>query len=621
MSEVIRLLPDNIANQIAAGEVIQRPASVVKELIENAVDAGANNIELHIKDAGKTSIQIIDDGKGMSEMDARMSFERHATSKITSAADLFTLTTKGFRGEALASIAAIAHVEMDTIEQGEQIGTKIQIAGSKITSQEPSSRGKGTSISVKNLFFNVPARRNFLKSDNVETKHIIEEFNRIALTHPEVGFIFSHNGNVIHKLDGAGLRKRIVDLFGRNFNDKLVPIEEETDIVKVKGFIGKPEFSRKTRGEQYFFVNNRYFKDSYFNHAVVAGYDNLMPPKHYPSYFIYLEVPSNTLDVNVHPTKTEVKFEDDRSIYSIIRSAVKLALGKYNIAPILDFEHEAQFDLSIEQQNSPIRQPEIRVDSSFNPFKSSSSGSSSGFSGSGSSGSFGSSGGSNSFKSLKPNKEEWEDFYKITEEAQEELKTEEEEEISFEEPLKSSSNKIQLHRNLLLIQVKSGAMLVHINRANERVLYDELMEHFMLSPIAAQQLMFPYEYNLLSTQKLEWENNSSTLKRLGFDWDWKNNTLVLSSVPSMLEVEYVTQCLDGIIEKITHEELDKGELVHELILSLSAAATNHRSKALSEEEMNYLIDRLFQSEQHQYSPSGKRILNTISIEELNNYLS
>lgn len=621
MSEVIRLLPDNIANQIAAGEVIQRPASVVKELIENAVDAGANNIELHIKDAGKTSIQIIDDGKGMSEMDARMSFERHATSKITSAADLFTLTTKGFRGEALASIAAIAHVEMDTIEQGAQLGTKIQIAGSKITSQEPSSRPKGTSISVKNLFFNVPARRNFLKSDNVETKHIIEEFNRIALTHPEVGFTFSHNGNIIHNIEGAGLRKRIVDLFGRNFNNKLVPIEEETDIVKVKGFIVKPEFSRKTRGEQYFFVNNRYFKDSYFNHAVVAGYDNLVPPKHHPSYFIYLEVPSNTLDVNVHPTKTEVKFEDSRSIYSIIRSTIKLALGKYNIAPTIDFEHESQFDLSLEQQNSPIRQPEIQVDTSFNPFKSSSSpsssGSSSGFSGGGSAGR----GSSNAFNSIKPNKEEWEDFYKITEEVEEVEDNTQEDEIAFEEPLKSSSNKMQLHRNLLLIQVKSGAMLVHINRANERVLYDELMERFMLSPIAAQQLMFPYEYNLLSTQKLEWENNTSTLKRLGFDWDWQNNTLVLSSIPSMLEVEYVTQCLDGIVEKITHEELDKGELVHELILSLSAAATNHRSKMLSEEEMNYLIDRLFQSEQHQYSPSGKRILNTISIDELNNYLS
>ncbi len=618
MSEVIRLLPDNIANQIAAGEVIQRPASVVKELIENAVDAGANNIELHIKDAGKTSIQIIDDGKGMSEMDARMSFERHATSKITSAADLFTLTTKGFRGEALASIAAIAHVEMDTVEQGKQIGTKILIAGSKITSQEPSSRAKGTSISVKNLFFNVPARRNFLKSDNVETKHIVEEFNRIALTHPEVGFIFSHNGNVIHNLESAGLRKRIVDLFGRNFNNKLVPIEEDTDIVKVKGFIVKPEFSRKTRGEQYFFVNNRYFKDTYFNHAVVAGYDNLVAPKHFPSYFIYLEVPPNTLDVNVHPTKTEVKFEDGRSIYSIIRSTVKLALGKYNIAPSLDFEHESQFDLSLEQQNSPIKQPEIQVDTSFNPFRSSEPSSvsraSSGFSGGGNSGS------SSNFKTIRPNKEEWEDFYKIAEETEEEVETPAKE-ISYEEPLKSSSNKIQLHRNLLLIQVKSGAMLVHINRANERVLYDELMERFMLSPIAAQQLMFPYEYNLQSTQKLEWENNASTLKRLGFNWDWQNNTLVLSSVPSMLEVEYVTHCLDGIIEKITHEELDKGELVHELILSLSAAATNHRSKMLSEEEMNYLIDRLFQSEQHQYSPSGKRILNTISIEELNNYLS
>ncbi|HZH86269.1 MAG TPA: DNA mismatch repair endonuclease MutL [Brumimicrobium sp.] len=614
MSDVIRLLPDNIANQIAAGEVIQRPASVVKELIENAVDAGANKIELHIKDAGKTSIQIIDNGKGMSEMDARMSFERHATSKISSAADLFSLTTKGFRGEALASIAAIAHVEMETLEQGEQVGTRIEIAGSKITSQEPSTRTKGTSISVKNLFFNVPARRNFLKSDNVETKHIIEEFNRIALTHPEVGFVFSHNGNVMHNLESAGLRKRIVDLFGRNFNNKLVPIEEETDLVKISGFIVKPEFSKKTRGEQYFFVNNRFFKDTYLNHAVVAGYDNLIAAKHYPSYFIYLEVPSQTLDVNVHPTKTEVKFEDNRSIYSILRSTIKLALGKYNIAPSIDFDHEPQFDLTIEQQNSPIRQPEVQVDKTFNPFKVTSASGSSGFSGSGSSGS------SNSFKTIRPNKEEWEDFYKITEEIEEKTETPSKE-IQYEEPLKSSSNKIQLHRNLLFIQVKSGALLVHISRANERILYDELMEQFMLSPIAGQQLMFPYEYNFQATQKLEWENNTTNLKRLGFDWNWQKNTIVLSSVPSMLEIEYVTQCLDGIIEKITHQDLEKGELVHELILSLSAAATNHKNKSLSEEEMNYLIDRLFQSEQHQYSPSGKKIMNTISIEELNNYLS
>ncbi|RFC54762.1 DNA mismatch repair endonuclease MutL [Brumimicrobium aurantiacum] len=624
MSEVIRLLPDNIANQIAAGEVIQRPASVVKELIENAVDAGSSQIELHIKDAGKTSIQIIDDGKGMSEMDARMSFERHATSKISSAADLFSLSTKGFRGEALASIAAIAHVDMETVEAGEQIGTKIEIAGSKIESQEPCSRTKGTSICVKNLFFNVPARRNFLKSDNVETKHIVEEFNRIALTHPEVGFTFSHNGSIIHNLEIAGLRKRIVDLFGRNFNNKLVPIEEETDIVKVKGFIVKPEFARKTRGEQYFFVNDRFFKDNYFNHAVVSGYDNLLAQKHHPSYFIYLEVPSTTLDVNVHPTKTEVKFEDGRSIYSIIRSTVKLALGKYNIAPSLDFEHESQFDLSLEKQKEPIKQPEIQVDPTYNPFKTESSSSpsmgSSNFGSTTTKSALSSGFKSASTNSLKPNKEEWEDFYKITEEAEEEIKSSETE-IGFEDPLKSSSNKIQLHSNLLLIQVKSGAMLVHINRANERILYDELMEHFMLSPISEQQLMFPYEYTLQSTQKLEWENNTSTLKRLGFTWDWQGNVLVLSSIPSMLEVEYVTQCLDGIVDKITHEDLDKGELVHELILSLSAAATKTKNKPLSEEEMNYLIDRLFQSEQHQYSPSGKKILNTITIEELNNFLS
>lgn len=620
MSELIRLLPDNIANQIAAGEVIQRPASVVKELIENAVDAGAQNIELYIKDAGKTSIQIIDDGKGMSEMDAQMCFERHATSKITAAADLFSLTTKGFRGEALASIAAIAHVDLDTVEKGKQVGTNIQIAGSKITSQEPSTRAKGTSISVKNLFFNVPARRNFLKSDKVETKHIVEEFNRIALTHPEVGFVFSHNGSVIHNLDGAGLRKRIVDLFGRNFNNKLVPIEEETDIVKVKGFIVKPEFSRKTRGEQYFFVNNRYFKDSYFNHAVVSGYENLVPPKHYPSYFIYLEVPSSSLDVNVHPTKTEVKFEDSRSIYSIIRSTVKLALGKYNIAPVIDFEKESQFDLTLEQEKSPIKQPQINVDPTFNPFKTGGSNQAS------ASGSTFSSGASKSFghttKAMQPNKQDWEDFYKITQEEVKSSEIEKEENtMGLEAPLKSSSNKIQLHKSLLLIQVKSGAMLIHINRANERILYDELMEHFMLSPIAAQQLMFPYEYSLQATQKLEWENNESTLKRLGFNWDWQGNTLVLSSVPSMLQVEYIADCLDRIVEKITFEELDKGELVHELILSLSTAATRHKSQSLTEEEMNYLIDRLFQSEQHQYSPNGKKILNTISIEELNKYLS
>lgn len=615
MSDIIHLLPDNIANQIAAGEVIQRPASVVKELIENAVDSGATRIELHIKEAGKASIQVIDNGIGMSEMDAQMSFERHATSKLTSAADLFALKTKGFRGEALASIAAIAHVEMETIQEGEQVGTKIEIAGSKITSKEPCSRIQGTSITVKNLFFNVPARRNFLKSDNVETKHIVEEFNRISLTHPEIGFVFSHNGNILNHLDAANHRKRIVDLFGRNFNDKLVPIEEETDIVNVYGYVVKPEFSRKTRGEQYLFVNNRYFKDSYLHHSVVTAFDNLLPAKHFPSYFIYLEVPSQTIDVNVHPTKTEVKFEDGKSIYRILLSSIRLALGKYNIAPSLDFDREAIFDLTEADRKRPIREPEIGVNPSFNPFNSPSTPQKT----------FGKSstgGGSGGLKPLQPNKEEWEDFYPITEETEASAPMESEEEVVFSDnqDLAPSTNKIQLHKNLLLVQVKSGALLIHINRAKERIIYDELMEHFMRSPIVSQQMLFPYEYNLQATQKLEWENNEMPLKRLGFEWNWQGNTIILSSVPAILEIENIPSCLEGIIEKITHQEIDKGELIHELILSLSFVATRNSVKNMNEEEMSYLIDRIFQSEEHQYSPNGKRIMNTISIDDLNKYL-
>tara|TARA_B100000508_G_scaffold118450_1_gene98547 strand:+ start:63475 stop:65292 length:1818 start_codon:yes stop_codon:yes gene_type:complete len=604
MSEVIRLLPDNIANQIAAGEVIQRPASVVKELIENAVDSEATHIELHIKDAGKTAIQIVDNGKGMSPGDAEMCFERHATSKLSHADDLFKLTTKGFRGEALASIAAIAHVELETILDGEDVGTKIKIAGSKIEHNEPSARNKGTSVSVKNLFFNVPARRNFLKSDQVETKHIVEEFNRIALTHPEISFHFTHNGNTIHNLVSATLRKRIVDLFGKNFNDKLVPIEEETDIVKITGFIGKPEFARKTRGEQYFFVNNRFFKDNYLHHAVTQAYDNLIQPKTYPSYFIYFEVPSSSLDVNIHPTKTEVKFEDERNIYSILRSTVKLALGKYNIAPSLDFEREPQFDLPQDQQNKPIQPPQVNFDPEYNPFKTSGGGS-------------GKSSGTTHKQSaaLKPNKEDWENYFEITEE-----ESVQKEQINFEEHRESTGKKIQMHQKYALVQVRSGIMLMDLKRAKERILYDELMEQFMLAPIASQQLMFPYEYNLQSTQKLEWDNNKTSLERLGFSWDWNGNMIVLSGVPSFLEDEEIASCLDSITEKITHEEIDKGELAHELIATLSSAASRGKIDQMDQEELNHLIDRLFESEQHQYTPGGKRIMQTISLEELNNYL-
>ena len=602
MSEVIHLLPDNIANQIAAGEVIQRPASVVKELIENAVDAGASHIELHIKDAGKTSIQVIDDGRGMTEGDARMSFERHATSKLQSADDLFKLSTKGFRGEALASIAAIAHVELETVFESAAVGTQIKMAGSKLENLEPIARSKGTAITVKNLFFNVPARRNFLKSDQVETKHIVEEFNRIPLTHPEIAFKFSHNGNVLQDLLSAKLRKRIVDLFGMNFNKKLVPIEEKTDIVTIKGFIGKPEFVRKKRGEQYFFVNNRFFKNSYLNHAVTQAFDNLIPPKTFPAYFIYFEVPPNSLDVNIHPTKTEVKFEDERNIYSILRSTIKLALGKYNIAPSIDFEHEPQFDLPNEERQKPVQPPSIQVDPDYNPFQKTSA-------------SRAPSATSPSSGALKPNREDWENYYDITEDqvAPETTNTTVPEEDT-------GGKKLQVHNKFALVQVKTGIMLIDLKRAKERILYDDLMEQFMLTPIASQQLMFPFEHNMQYAEKLEWENNKTSLKRLGFNWEWRDNTIILSGAPSFLEDEDIAQCLDAISEKVAHEEIDKGELAHELIRTLSEAANTRKLHQLQPEELNHIIDRLFQSEQHQFSPSGRRIMNTIALEELNNYL-
>lgn len=599
MSEVIQLLPDNIANQIAAGEVIQRPASVVKELMENAVDAGATKIELHIKDAGKTLIQVIDNGVGMSKADARMCFERHATSKLKSADDLFQLTTKGFRGEALASIAAIAHVDLETKQPEKSVGTKVAIAASKVDSEEPTAKAQGTSISVKNLFFNVPARRNFLKSEQVETRHITEEFSRIALAHPEVSFVFTHNGNTQFDLPKGTLRKRIVGLHGANFNTKLVPVEEKTDIVTIQGFVGKPEFVRKTRGEQYFFVNNRFFKDHYLHHAVTSAFDNLIPPKTYPSYFLYLTVDPRAIDVNIHPTKTEIKFQEDRNIYSILKSTIKLALGVHNIAPTIDFEQEQQFDVSEKRRNEPIQEPKIKVDPAYNPFKTSSRGSTT-------------SSGSSGFKPLQPNKEEWENFYNVGNENE----AFDHSAALIDEEDVSSFKFLQLHKKYLMVQTKSGVLMVHLKRAKERILYDELMARFMMQPISSQQLMFPIEYAMQVSEKEEWLTQQSTLERLGFNWEFNKTTLVLSAIPAYLEVDEVQSCIEKIIQQIVYEEIDKGELAHVLVLAIAQASARAFSQLLKEEEQTNLVDELFSSEEHQYSPSGKKIMETISLEEI-----
>ncbi|MDR0227713.1 MAG: DNA mismatch repair endonuclease MutL [Flavobacteriaceae bacterium] len=368
MSNIIRLLPDHVANQIAAGEVVQRPSSVVKELVENAIDAGATEIKIILKEAGKTLIQVIDNGKGMGEIDARMAFERHATSKITCAEDLFALRTKGFRGEALASIAAIAHVDLKTCQEGQEIGTHVVIEGSKVTSQEAVVVPKGTVFSVKNLFFNVPARRNFLKSDTVEFRHIVDEFERVALVHHAIQFTLIHNGSEVFSLGSTNLRQRIVSVFGSRTNEKLVPVNEVTDIVTVEGFIGKPEYAKKSRGEQFFFVNDRFVKSGYLHHALIASYEGLLKEGTHPSYFVYLTLPPDSIDINIHPTKTEVKFDDEQALYSILRSTIKHSLGQFNVAPVLDFQRESAFDVPYDYKDKEAATPTIEVDTFFNPF-------------------------------------------------------------------------------------------------------------------------------------------------------------------------------------------------------------------------------------------------------------
>lgn len=599
MGDIIQLLPDHIANQIAAGEVIQRPASVVKELVENAVDAGSAHVAVHIKDAGRTSIQVVDDGKGMSEIDARMCFERHATSKLQSAEDLFQLRTKGFRGEALASIAAIAHVELYTKVAQRDLGTNVEIHGSKLIQQEPKAGANGSSITVKNLFFNVPARRNFLKSDQVETKHIIEEFHRIALVHPEISFLLTHNQNPIHDLKATSLRKRIVDLLGMSFNTKLVPIEEKTDIVNISGFVLKPEFAKKKRGEQYFFVNHRFFKDSYLHHAVSKAFENLIPEKTYPSYFIYFDMDPKTIDVNIHPTKTEIKFEEERNIYAILRSAVKLALGSHQITPTLDFDQENAFNLSLDDQKRPIVEPEIKVNPNFNPFHTDSKSKSVGT--------------SSNNKNMQPNRLEWENYYDILDNSE----SNQEQELYPQEDYKpATQNFLQVHQRYLLTPIKSGVLLIDLKRARERLLYNELMQAFMHQPITSQQLLFPISYAMQPSDKLMWNKYESAIQRLGFQWDWNNNEIIFAALPAQLQTEELEDCLGLIMEQLHNEQIDVGEVAHILIAAVAKASAKNIKQKLSNEESAHFIEELFSTDEHQYCPSGNKIMTTIELAKL-----
>ena len=598
MSNIIKLLPDSVANQIAAGEVIQRPASAVKELLENAVDAGASSIELFIKDAGKTLIQVIDNGCGMSAMDARMSFERHATSKIQKADDLFAIRTMGFRGEALASIAAIAQIEMKTRPVEEELGTCLKIEGSKVISEEPCPCKPGTGIAVKNLFFNVPARRNFLKSYSVETRHIIEEFTRVALVNPDIDFSFTHNNKIVFKLPKSSFKARIVNIFGRNYDQKLLPVEQTTSMLKIKGFIGKPEFAKKTRGEQYFFVNGRFIKHPYLHHAVENAFSELLPSEAYPSYFLNIEIDPAEIDINIHPTKTEVNFRDARYIYAVMQSAVKQSIGKHSLTPKIDFDVDPAIDVLF--QSSPdkeIKQPEITVNPEYNPFK------------------------SGSTHTSKPKIDpDWQKLYENREERKENFTAPENNEIKHEEPV-NLNNFFQVHNRYILTNVRSGLMLIDQQKAHERILYEEFLNRLENNKVSSQQQLFPVTLQFTPGDAEIIKSLLNPLKSIGFMIEpIASNGFVFQGIPEGMEASETQDVIEKILENHKKESgnmsIDKNII---LARSLASRLSVKSGKKLTPEEMSSLFDRLFACNMPEVSPDGSNIISIIPLADLESY--
>jgi DNA mismatch repair protein MutL len=596
MPDIIQLLPDHVANQIAAGEVVQRPASVVKELLENSIDASSTSIQLIIRDAGKTLIQVIDNGNGMSTLDAKLSFERHATSKIRVAEDLFKLHTKGFRGEAMASIAAISHVEMKTKQNSQEIGTHIKIEGSKITYQEMTATSVGTNIAVKNLFYNIPARRNFLKSDTIETRHIIDEFQRVSLTHPEIAFSLYHNDNEVYLLKASNLRQRIVAIFGAKMNEKLVPVSEDTEMISIEGFITKPVFSKKKRGEQFFFVNDRYVKSPYLNHAVIAAFEGLLEHGSHPSYFLYLTVPSKSIDINIHPTKTEVKFDDEKAVYAILRATVKHSLGQYNVAPILDFNRDATLDTpyNFTKQQSKPSSPKITVDPSFNPFSNDDSTQN-----------------KSSYQHVKENSN-WESLYVSTNEG------ELQEKLFNQEDSHPSNKTIQIQRKYLLSSIKSGVVLIHQSLAHQRVLYEEFLNSSSQEEVHSQQLLFPITISFSSTEIEMIYTLKSELENVGFCFEeFTKESITIKGTPMSISESKISKVLEELLENINSDIPDINFKPLEIMASTFAKSiaikTGH---VLSQKEQENLVNSLFSCKEPGISPSGKAIFKTLTLQEI-----
>lgn len=610
MSSIIQLLPDHVANQIAAGEVVQRPASVVKELLENAVDAGATDIKLIIKDAGKALVQVIDNGLGMSITDSRLCFERHATSKIRVAEDLFTLHTKGFRGEALASIAAIAHVEMKTKQDQEELGTQIVIEGSKFVLQEPAVLPKGTSFSVKNLFFNIPARRNFLKSETVEMRHVIDEFQRVALAHPSIYFTMYHNGNEHFNLPSSNLRQRIVALFSGKTNEKLVPLQEEMEMVKISGFIGKPEFSKRNRTEQFFFVNNRFIKSGYLHHAVLSAYDGLLKDGAQPSYFIYLEVPPNTIDINIHPTKTEIKFDDEHALYAILRSTIKHSLGQFNVAPILDFDRDANLDTPYSYQNKSCNLPTIEVDRTFNPFTDEKHNNYSG--------------NYSSFKKpeLTPN---WESLYVG-------LKNE-----SADIPFNSVENEVvtsslfdekeehptvnrtyQIHKKYIVSPIKSGMVIIDQQRAHQRVLYEKFLRNMTVKQASSQQLLFPIQLYFSVNDLVIIKELQQSLENTGFVFEMISNEFIqISGIPVNTTESEISQVLEQLVADLQDGIPDTSFSQNDTIAkSMAKSLAVKTGTYLTESAQEHLVNNLFACKDPNVSPAQKPTFITMRVADI-----
>ena len=622
MSDIIHLLPDSVANQIAAGEVIQRPASVIKELVENAIDAEACNIHVLVTDAGKTCIQVIDDGKGMSETDARLSFERHATSKIREASDLFALRTMGFRGEALASIAAVAQVELKTRLEAEELGTKLVIAGSKVESQEAVSCPKGSNFSIKNLFFNIPARRKFLKANSTELSNILTEFERIALVHPEVAFSLYSNDSELFNLPVSSLRQRILAVFGKKLNQQLLSVDVNTTMIKISGYVAKPETARKKGAHQYFFVNGRYMRHPYFHKAVMDAYEQLIPIGEQISYFLYFEVDPANIDVNIHPTKTEIKFENEQAIWQIISAAVKESLGKFNAVPSIDFDTEDMPDIPAFEQNLPPEPPRVQYNSDFNPFKTSSSGSGGGVAG------------------YSRQKVEWEDLYGGLEKASKMNRpviNEPEAEPDYfspaeleapavvpstlyaNEPIVEKGNlHLQFKGRFILTSVKSGLMLIDQHRAHIRVLFDRYMMQIRQKQGMSQGVLFPEILQLPVSEAAVLQSIMDDLSAVGFELsDLGGGSYAINGIPAGIEGLNPVE----LVRSMLHTAMEKGNDVKEevqsiLALTLSRAAAIVYGQVLPNEEMVNLVDNLFACVAPNYTPDGKVVLSTIKEEEI-----